>query len=107
MIARIWRGISLNVYAEQCLHDLLEKVVPAYQIAEGNKGIFVFRDSKDELVNFLLLSFWDSHDSLLKFTEPMIELARKNPDEEILLFAYEAMANHYDVLPLVESTVGK
>jgi heme-degrading monooxygenase HmoA len=98
MIARIWQGITLATKAGQYLEYLYHCVIPAYQRAKGNTGFFVMKEPHGELVHFLLLSFWDSEDSLADFVGPDLETVNLPLEEKRLLVAFESNARNYKVV---------
>jgi len=98
MIARIWRGITLATKAEQYLEYLNRIVIPVCQRAEGNKGLFVMKEPQGELMQFLLLTFWASHEALEKFAGADGEAVNPTPEEKSLLVAFESNARHYNVI---------
>ena len=97
MIARIWQGITLTMKADQYLEHLNQRVIPAYQEAQGNAGCFVMKESRGDLVHFLLLSFWASQDSLANFVGSDLETVNPTPEEKSLLVAFESNARNYNV----------
>jgi len=98
MIARIWRGITSINNAVLYLEYLNQMVLPGYQTAAGNRGVFIFQEVQGELVFFLLLSIWSSHDDLIRFTGPNPEISRQAPEEQKFLIASESVVSHYEVL---------
>jgi hypothetical protein len=100
-VVRIWRGITLATQANQYLEYLIKFVAPVFQMAEGNEGLLVLQELRDELVYFLLLSFWTSHELLLKFTgahSSEFEVVNLSPEEQSLLVAFESTAMYYKVV---------
>ena len=67
MIARIWHGTTRLADAESYLEYLNHFVIPGYQAAEGNRGVFIMTEYQGELACFLLLTFWVSEDALKKY----------------------------------------
>ncbi len=104
MIARIWRGITSISKADQYLEYLNQVILPDYQSAEGNQGVFIFREVQGELVHFLLLSLWSSCDALTKFAGPNLEIARQAPEEQKFLIASKSVVTHYEVLRFSKHT---
>ena len=101
MIARVWRGITSISKADQYLEYLNQVVLPGYQAAEGNQGVFILREIKEELVHFLLLSIWSSYDALAKFAGPHLEIARQVPEEQRFLIASESVVAHYELVRVI------
>ncbi len=101
MIARVWRGITSLSKSDQYLEYLKRVVLTGYQAVEGNQGAFIFRNVQGELVYFLLLTIWDSCDSLTQFADPNLEIAKQAPDVQKFLIAFESVATQYEVLEII------
>ena len=97
-IARIWHGITLTTDADRYLRYLDQSVIPSYQIAEGNEGLFFMKECQGELMHFILLSFWASVEALKKFAGTDAEVVSPAPEERSLLVAFESRARHYKVV---------
>ena len=102
MIVRILQGIVTASDADKYQTLLHEKVLPIYQYASGNLGVYLCREVNDQFVNFLLMSLWSTRDALIRFTGPDIEAVAHSPEEKKLLLAFESMARNYEVLEMVE-----
>ncbi len=98
MVARIWQSITAARMADKYLEYLQRRVVPVFQDATGNVGMFVMKEPLGEFVRFLLLSLWDSEDSLESFARTYSDVMKPGPDEEELLIAFESMARNYKVI---------
>ena len=102
MIIQIWQGITLLSNAEKYQNLLGDKVLPSYQGADGNLGVYLCREVNGQLVNFLLLSLWSSRDALVHFTGPSVETIAHFPEEKKLLLAFETMSRSYEVFQAAE-----
>lgn len=102
MIVRMWQGIVRLANAAKYQSFLEEKVLPCYRSADGNLGVYLCSEVKDELVNFILLSIWSSHDALVRFAGPDVDTISHSNEEKQLLLAFESMARNYEVLQLLE-----
>jgi heme-degrading monooxygenase HmoA len=58
----------------------------------------VLRKIEGDQAHFLLVSLWDSRDSITKFAGSDITKARYYPDDEKFLLELEPTVNHYEVL---------
>lgn len=102
MIARIWQGITLTSEADDYIGFLNERVLPGYREANGNQGIFVFRNTQGEITHFLLLSLWSSQEQLAGFNHPDESKSKYSAEEKHFLLAFESVAKHYEVISGVE-----
>jgi heme-degrading monooxygenase HmoA len=67
MIARVWRGVTPESKAEEYLGYLKRTGLSDYQKIEGNKGVQVLKRAKDVLSEFVLISFWESIETIRQF----------------------------------------
>ena len=102
MIARVWQGVTSTRMADQYQQYLHQCVIPAYQEATGNAGLFIMTETRGELVHFLLLSFWDSEDCLANFVGADLEVMNPTTEEKSLLVAFESTARNYKVVCMAE-----
>ncbi len=102
MIVQTWQGLALITNATQCLRFLNEQVLPSYQAADGNLGVYLCQEVNGQLVSFLFLSIWMSREALRKFTGMSIESAVHSQGEQKFLLAFESTARNYEVFKLSE-----
>jgi len=102
MIARIWRGVTLEPNADKYLAYLNRTVIPLYKIAEGNEGLFVMKACQGTLSHFLLLSLWASEELLEEFADNDTREVNLADEEKSLLVAFESTATNYKIIYLSE-----
>lgn len=98
MIARTWHGA---VPAEKSLEylKLLRTVgLGDYKKTPGNISAFVLRRMDGEVANFLLLSFWDSRESIKAYAGDDIDVPRYAPFDPQYLISLEPTVLHHRVL---------
>ena len=98
MIARTWHGAVPAEKADAYQKYLLETGVLDYQRTPGNLGVHVLRRNEKNVAHFLLLTLWDSLDSIKAFSGDNAEQARYYPQDEAYLLELEPNAIHYEVL---------
>lgn len=98
MIAKICQRVISTGMADQYLEYVHRCIIPVYQQARGNVGLFVMKESRGELVYFLLLSFWDSDKALASFTKVHLDMMKPSAEEKDLLIAFESTAKSYKVI---------
>lgn len=98
MIARFWHGAVPQSQADAYLAYLNQTGVPDYQATPGNRGVYVLRRDENGLAHFLLLSLWDSLDSIAAFAGDDVDQARYYPQDQAYLIELEPNVTHYDVL---------
>jgi heme-degrading monooxygenase HmoA len=98
MIARTWHGTVPSEKADAYYEFLLRTGVPDYRATEGNRAVLVLRRIEGDTAHFLLLTLWDSLDSIRSFAGDDVEKARYYPDDGQFLIEMEPNVTHYDVL---------
>ena len=98
MIARIWRGATPISKADEYFEVLQRTGVPDYQATVGNRGVYVLRRMTGTEAHFLLLTLWDSMESIQRFAGPNPESAKYYPEDESYLLELEPRVVHMEVL---------
>ena len=98
MIARIWRGVTLDSKSEEYLDYVKRTGVRDCRATAGNHGVWVLRKVTDGRAEFLFVSLWESFDAIRKFAGPEIEKAVSYPDEEKFLLGLDSKVAHYEVM---------
>lgn len=97
MIARTWHGMVPKDRADDYHRYLLDTGVPDYESTPGNRGVIVLRRHEDDVTHFLLVTLWDSLESIEAFAGVDVERARYYPEDESFLLELEATVTHYEV----------
>lgn len=97
MIARTWHGVVPESKADDYLEYLKKTGVNDLQSTEGNRGVFVMRRNEDGKTHYLMMSLWDSEESIRKFAGEDIEIARYYPIDKDFLLELEPNVTHYEV----------
>ena len=98
MIARIWHGVVPSDKSDEYLEYLNRTGIPDLRATAGNKEVKVHRRREGDRVHFLLISYWDSLDSIAVFAGSEIEKARYYPQDSEYLLELEPKAEHYEVV---------
>jgi heme-degrading monooxygenase HmoA len=98
MIARTWHGVTPAAKADAYYAYLEESGVKEYRKTPGNLGVYVLRRVEGDRAHFLLISLWDSHESIRAFAGAELEKARYFPKDREFLLAFEPKVTHYEVL---------
>ncbi|NIS80244.1 MAG: antibiotic biosynthesis monooxygenase [Anaerolineales bacterium] len=98
MIARLWHGVVPADKADAYNNYLHETGVPDLQNTPGNEGVYVLRRIEDDVAHYLMLSLWDSLDSIKAFAGDDIERARYYPKDTDFLLELEPTVRHYQVI---------
>jgi heme-degrading monooxygenase HmoA len=99
MIMRIWHGVTKTSRSDDFFNYMMTTGVPWYRSLAGNRGVVVLRRAKEETSEFLLLSLWDSMESIKRFAGPDIDKAIYDFSEDRdYLLELESEVAHYEVL---------
>ena len=105
MIARMWHGRVASGKADAYYSYLLATGLTDYRSTPGNRGVWVFRRTEGDVAHFLLMTMWDTLDSIKAFAGPDYEKARYYPEDEKFLLELEPLVIHYEVVGAPEDTV--
>ena len=98
MIARTWHGAVKAADADAYHKYLLETGIGDYLRTRGNQGVYVLRRVEGSVAHFLLLTLWDSWESIQAFAGSDPGRARYYPEDERFLLEQEPNVTHYEVL---------
>ncbi|MFQ5838928.1 MAG: antibiotic biosynthesis monooxygenase [Thermoplasmata archaeon] len=98
MIARVWRGTTLESKSDEYFDYLMKTGVKDYRSTEGNRGVYVLRRVSEGRAEFLLFSLWEDIDAIRGFAGPKVEKAVYYPEDEEFLLELEPKVAHYEVL---------
>jgi heme-degrading monooxygenase HmoA len=97
MIARTWRGATAAHDADAYLDYLHQTGLAEYRKVDGNRGVLALRRIDGDRADFLLLSLWDSEESIRQFAGDDIEKAVFYPEDERFLVDRDNHVLHYEV----------
>ena len=100
MIARVWHGVvpqdKADAYGRYLSDD--DRGVRDYLKLPGNRGVTLMTRTDGDRVHFLLVSFWDSRESIAAYAGADIDKAQYFPFDVECLLNPEPNVAHYDVL---------
>lgn len=97
-IARIWRGRTASSNAGAYADNVQKTGVEAHRGSSGNLGDFVLRRAAGDEAEFLVISLWDSMESVERYAGPDPERAVYYPEDEGHLLELEPKVRHYEVV---------
>ncbi len=98
MIVRIWHGRTPADKGDAYLDYLKRTGVTNYRATEGNRGVYVLRSSENGVADFLLVSLWESMDSVRAFAGDQPGTAAYYPEDDAYLLEREPGVRHYEAL---------
>jgi heme-degrading monooxygenase HmoA len=99
MIARIWHGVTMADKAGAFYRFVRKSGEQAYLKSPGNRGVRILRRRFDDKAEFLLISFWDSIESIKRFAgEDFNKAIYPFPEDKDFLLELEPEVKHFEVL---------
>jgi len=98
MIARTWSGRTKREHADAYLQVVRETGLTEICQTPGNRGAWLLRREDGNEAEFLLLSLWDSFDSIRAFAGCDAEKARYYPEDDRYLLKKAENVVHYEVV---------
>jgi len=98
MIARQWVGETLKFDADTYGKYLEETGVKEIRATKGNEGVWLMRRVHEGRAEFVVISMWDSLESIKALTGEEYEKAVYYPDEKQFLLNLSPHVLHYEVL---------
>lgn len=97
MIARTWRGSAPAANADAYVAHLRTRTFPGLRTIPGHNGACLLRRDSGTTVEFLVITFWQSIDSIHRFAGDDPEVAVVPDEARALLGAFDARAVHWEV----------
>ena len=104
MIARTWHGCVPAAKADAYYEYLTQTGIADYQATPGNRGVIMQRRIEGDIAHFVLMTLWDSIDSIKRFAGEDYEKARYYPGDDDYLVEREIHVVHADLLMAVVDT---
>ena len=97
MIVRMWHGMVEASRADEYAEFMKERAVPDYSSVDGLKKLVFLKDVKADVAHFLLVTHWDSMESVKKFAGENPEKAKYYPEDDEYLLEKEETSALYQV----------
>ena len=97
MIERHWKGITRNEEAENYIRHLQTKTFPHLADLNGFIKATILRRPVAKGTEFLIITVWDSIDSIRQFAGEKVEVANVPPEAQKLMVEFDRTATHYEV----------
>lgn len=96
-IARLWHGAVPEEKADEYYQYLIDTGIKDYQSTDGFCDLYLLRRNQTGHMHFLLLTIWDSYESIKKFAGNDIDRARYYPKDKEYLLELEPFVEHYEI----------
>ncbi len=97
MITRLWHGRTRLSDADKYAELMKVQAAPAYGSVDGLKKLYFLRREDDDVAHFLLITMWDSMESVKEFAGDQPEQAKYYPEDDAFLLEKEATSALYEV----------
>ena len=97
MIARIWRGAVRLHDGDAYAQYMRSSGMPGYESTPGNVAALMLRRDLVDKCEFLMISLWESMDSIRAFAGDEPEQAVFYPEDDSLLIERDVTVRHYVV----------
>lgn len=97
MIVRMWHGRTPKKKANAYKEFIKSKATPDYQSVEGNLGLTFLTRDDGNFTHFLLISYWNSYESIKRFAGVNPEVAKYYKEDDDFLVEKEPNVTHYEV----------
>jgi heme-degrading monooxygenase HmoA len=98
MIARQWVGKTLESDADTYGKYLEETGTKEIKATKGNHGVWLMRRVHEGRAEFIVMSMWDSLESIKAFAGHEHENAVCYPEDKKFLLSLSPHVSHYEVL---------
>lgn len=96
-IMRKWHGKVPIEKADEYENFLIKKAAPDYSSAEGLMKLYFQRKDEESIAHFLLITIWDSIESVKKFAGHNPGIAKYYPEDDSFLLEKEKHVSMYNV----------
>jgi heme-degrading monooxygenase HmoA len=98
MISRQWRGLARPEQARAYLEHLKNETFPSLHKLPGFNGASILRRDLENGVEFLIVTEWDSVDSIRAFAGVDAERAVVPPNVQAMMIEYDEVVRHFEVV---------
>ncbi len=96
-IMRLWHGEVAIDKADEYEKFMIERAAPDYGSVEGLVKLYFQRKNEEKKAHFLLVTLWDSIESVKKFAGDSPEIAKYYPEDDDFLLEKEEHVSMYEV----------
>ena len=97
MIVRLWHGRVKASQGDEYEAFMKERAAPDYGSVDGLQKLLFLRKNEADVAHFLLITHWDSMESVKKFAGEQPEKAKYYPEDSQFLLEKEETSTLYEV----------
>ncbi len=96
-IMRLWHGEVSIEKADEYEKFMIEKAAPDYGSVDGLLKLYFQRRNENKTAHFLLVTIWDSLESIKGFAGAEPEIAKYYPEDDEFLLEKEKTSSMYEI----------
>jgi len=100
MIERHWKGIAKPEEADNYIRHLQTKTFPHLSSLAGFIKASIGKRPVGNGVEFLIVTTWDSLESIKQFAGENIAIANVPPEARAMMLEFDPLVSHYEIIPL-------
>ena len=97
MIVRMWHGRVDASKSDEYAEFMKQKAAPDYRSVDGLQKLLFLRKNEKDVAHFLLVTYWDTMESVKKFAGEQPEKAKYYPEDDQFLLEKEELSALYEV----------
>ncbi len=97
MIVRMWHGRVDSSKSDEYAEFMKQRAAPDYSSVGGLQKLLFLRKDERDVTHFLLVTYWDSMESVKKFAGEEPEKAKYYPEDDQFLLEKEELSALYEV----------
>ena len=97
MIERHWKGVAIPQQAENYIHHLQSRTFSHMSGMSGFIKATILKRLVAKGVEFLIITRWDSIESVKQFAGEQVEVAVVPPEAREMMVEFDSVAVHYEV----------
>jgi len=97
LIARLWHGMTRLSDADEYAEFMKVRAAPDYGSVDGLERLYFLRRDESDVAHFLLVTIWDSMDSVKQFAGDEPEKAKYYSEDDDFLLEKEVTSALYEV----------
>ena len=98
MISRVWGAVVKREHASAYIAHLQSETFPKLRTLAGFVDASINRRDAADGVEFVIITRWQSLDSIRAFSGADAEVAVVPPKAQAMMVTYDARVRHYDVV---------
>jgi len=93
----MWHGRVDSSKSDEYAEFMKQRAAPDYSSVDGLQKLLFLRTDEKDVTHFLLVTYWDSMESVKKFAGEEPEKAKYYPEDDQFLLEKEELSALYEV----------